>query len=77
VTCALILLLLIFYLAIPGALAQSTLGTYTDPETGIVFSTSQISDTVTEGGFTWGFALPPDAETVDSTEYIGIIVRLL
>ncbi|KAK2760175.1 hypothetical protein FQN54_002242 [Arachnomyces sp. PD_36] len=60
--------------ALPGALAQATLGTYTDPETGIVFSTSEVSDTTSEGGFTWGFALPPDAETVDATEYIGIII---
>lgn len=60
--------------AIPGVLAHATSGHYTDPETGIVFSISQFADTTTEGGFTWGFVLPPDAETVDATEYLGIIV---
>ncbi|KAK6070571.1 fungal cellulose binding domain-containing protein [Seiridium cupressi] len=41
---------------------------YTDPNTGIKFSTW------TEGtGFTYGVALPGDALTNDSTEYIGIL----
>lgn len=74
VTHVIITRLLTLCKAIPGVLAQATSGQYTDPETGIVFSTSQIPDTITEGGFTWGFALPPDAETVDATEYLGLIV---
>ncbi|KAH8200482.1 hypothetical protein TruAng_005375 [Truncatella angustata] len=42
---------------------------YTDPKTGIQFSTW------TEGsGYTYGVALPGDALTKDSTEYIGLLV---
>ncbi|KAL1957005.1 hypothetical protein VTO42DRAFT_6494 [Malbranchea cinnamomea] len=53
---------------------HAQLGSYTDPTTGITFSTWSVSDSQTNGGFMWGWALPPDAETVDATEYIGIIV---
>lgn len=55
-----------------GVSAQ--LGEYKDPETGIVFSAQTIATELTDGGFMWGWALPPDAATVDATEYIGIIV---
>lgn len=62
------------YPATHGALAQgSTKGNYTDPETGIIFATQ--SSEMTEGGLTWGWALPEDAATVTATEYIGLVVR--
>jgi len=69
-----------------AVLAQdfATHGMYTEPTTGISFYTSvegngavtgdgEFSQT-SVGGFTFGVALPGDAATVDSSEYIGIIV---
>jgi hypothetical protein len=57
---------------------------YTEPTTGISFYTSMEADgsitgdgsmsTVSQGGFTFGMALPGNAATVDSHEYIGLIV---
>lgn len=44
---------------------------YTDPKTGIQFSTW-----TEDSGYTYGFALPGDALTKDSTEYIGILVSM-
>lgn len=59
--------------------AQGVAGTYTDPDTGIIFQTETIPDGavnqgLTNGGYTVGMALPANAATVDSKEYIGIIV---
>lgn len=61
-------------------------GYYTEPTTGIIFYTSSepngtvIGDgffsPVSLGGFTWGIALPEDAMTVDSYDYIGLLVSL-
>jgi cellobiose dehydrogenase (acceptor) len=57
---------------------------FTEPATGISFYTSIESNgsitgdgdmsTVSQGGFTFGMALPGNAATVDSHEYIGLIV---
>ncbi|TAQ89554.1 cellobiose dehydrogenase [Chlorociboria aeruginascens] len=73
--------------AIRGVSAQDFVdhhGTYTDPTTGIVFYTSVEVDgtfsgdgeftTTTVGGYTFGLALPENALTVDSYEYIGLII---
>jgi hypothetical protein len=59
-------------------------GVYTEPSTGITFYTSnQANGTITGdgdesrvslGGFTFGMALPGNALTVNSYEYIGLIV---
>ncbi|KFY02053.1 hypothetical protein O988_02378 [Pseudogymnoascus sp. VKM F-3808] len=59
-------------------------GYYTEPVTGIIFYTSSepngtvIGDgffsPVSLGGFTWGIALPENAMTVDSYDYIGLLV---
>ncbi|KAF8856767.1 carbohydrate-binding module family 1 [Acephala macrosclerotiorum] len=59
-------------------------GTYTEPNTGITFYTSnQANGTITGdgdesrvslGGFTFGIALPGNALTVNSYEYIGLII---
>ena len=46
---------------------------YKEPNTGIVFSTQTITGETT-GGFTFGYALPPNAVTVDATEYLGYFV---
>ncbi len=62
----------------------ATHGVYTEPNTGITFYTSsEINGTITGdgelstvswGGFTFGMALPPTALTIDTHEYIGLIV---
>jgi len=62
----------------------ATHGMFTEPNTGISFYTSVEGDgtisgdgdmsTVSQGGFTFGMALPGNAATVDSHEYIGLIV---
>ena len=71
---------------IRAVLAQdlATHGYFTEPNTGIVFYTSSETNgtitgdgefsTVSWGGYTWGIALPENALTVDSYEYIGLIV---
>jgi len=73
-------------LAICGVLGQDFAehGTYTEPTTGIIFYTSIETNgaitgdgelsTVSNGSYTFGMALPENAGTVDSTEYIGMIV---
>lgn len=59
-------------------------GYYTEPNTGITFYTSfepngtisgdgEFSE-VSWGGYTFGIALPENALTVDSYDYIGMIV---
>jgi cellobiose dehydrogenase (acceptor) len=64
----------------------ATHGTFTEPNTGIVFYTSSETNAAYEGedfsstslgGFTFGIALPSNALTVDSSEYIGLIVCFL
>lgn len=59
-------------------------GYYIEPNTGITFYTSSAIDGPYEGddfsptsvgGFTFGMALPPSALTVNSYDYIGLIVR--
>jgi cellobiose dehydrogenase (acceptor) len=62
----------------------ATHGYYTEPNTNVTFYTSsEANGTITGdgefsqvsfGGFTFGLALPPNALTVDSHEYIGLIV---
>lgn len=57
---------------------------YTEPNTGFTFFISTEADgavsgdgefsETTLGGYTYGVALPANAATVDSTEYIGLIV---
>ncbi|KAF4624197.1 hypothetical protein G7Y89_g13978 [Cudoniella acicularis] len=59
-------------------------GIYTEPNTKITFYTSTQSNgnitgdgefsTVSWGGFTFGMALPANALTVDTHEYIGLII---
>lgn len=61
-------------------------GYYTEPNTGIIFYTSyepngtisgdgEFSE-VSWGGYTFGIALPENALTVNSYDYIGMIVSL-
>ena len=55
-----------------SAYAQATIDTFTDPQTGFVFSRATIDPSMTPGGFQLGMALPT---TTDSTEeYLGYIV---
>jgi cellobiose dehydrogenase (acceptor) len=74
------------FTVIGAVLAQdlATHGYYTEPNTGITFYTSyepngtivgdgEFSE-VSWGGYTFGIALPPSALTVDSFDYIGLIV---
>jgi len=59
-------------------------GMYTEPNTGIKFFLSTEADgpvsgdgefsETSVGGFQFGVVLPPNAATVDSSEYIGMIV---
>lgn len=59
-------------------------GYYTEPNTGITFYTSnEVNGTivgdgelswVSQGGYTFGMALPPSALTTDSYDYLGLIV---
>lgn len=62
-------------------------GYFTEPNTNITFYTStEVNGTivgdgefslVSRGGYTFGIALPPTAATVDSYDYIGLIVSSL
>ena len=75
-------------IVIYAVLAQdiATHGYYTEPNTGIVFYTSSEANgnitgdgefsSVSWGGYTWGIALPENALTVNSYDYIGLIVSL-
>ncbi|PQE24748.1 cellobiose dehydrogenase protein [Rutstroemia sp. NJR-2017a WRK4] len=75
--------------AFHGVSAQdfATHGYYTEPNTGITFYTStEVNGTivgdgelslVSQGGYTFGMALPPSATTVDSYDYIGLIIGSL
>lgn len=64
---------------IPSCAGQGqdlTQGVYTDPDTGIKFTTwSEEPDEVGNGAFSFGIALPEDAATKNATEYIGMLVR--
>lgn len=62
---------------LPSALAQSSAPeTFTDPETGIIFNTWGIPNGApqTQGGLTFGVALPQDALETDASEFIGYLV---
>ena len=73
-------------IVIHAVLAQdlATHGYYTEPNTKITFYTSSEANgnitgdgefsEVSWGGYTWGIALPQNAATVDSFDYIGLIV---
>ncbi|KAK1756220.1 putative cellobiose dehydrogenase precursor [Echria macrotheca] len=61
---------------LPSAFAQGPLPTtFTDPETGIVFNSWGIPNggSQTQGGLTFGVALPSDALSVDANEFIGYL----
>nr|ADT70773.1 cellobiose dehydrogenase [Amesia atrobrunnea] len=61
---------------LPSALAQNNAAvTFTDPDTGIVFNSWGLANGApqTQGGFTFGVALPSDALTTDATEFIGYL----
>ncbi|MCJ1306576.1 hypothetical protein MMC25_000219 [Agyrium rufum] len=65
------------YAASAALLARSVLGAsspFYEPNTGISFNALIINDGSTQGNFTVGYALPPNAMTVDATEFIGVIV---
>jgi hypothetical protein len=51
--------------------------TFTDPQTGIIFNSWGIpaDSPQTQGGFTFGMALPSNALSTDATEFIGYLVR--
>ncbi|KAJ2898357.1 carbohydrate-binding module family 1 protein [Zalerion maritima] len=55
-----------------AALAQ-TVGSYTDEDTGITFETWTVSESSTTGGMVLGVALPEDALTMDSPDFIGYL----
>jgi len=63
---------------LPLSLAQNNLpNTFTDPQTGITFNTWGLPNgsPQTQGGYTFGMALPEDAFSTDATEFIGYLVR--
>ena len=65
-------------LVLPSVLGQSsTPTTFTDPDSGVVFNTWGIPNggAQTQGGFTFGVALPEDALSTDADEFIGYLVR--
>ncbi len=66
-------------LVLPSALGQNNAPvTFTDPGTGIVFNSWGFANGAaqTQGGYTFGAALPANALTTDATEFIGYLVRL-
>ncbi|KAH9908303.1 fungal cellulose binding domain-containing protein [Xylariomycetidae sp. FL2044] len=66
--------LLVAGLNLQTCLGQSSTPTvYTDPETGIIFDTWLVPDSATEGGLTFGVALPEDALETDAEEFIGFL----
>lgn len=65
---------------LPSALGQNSAPvTITDAGTGIVFNTWGLPNgsPQTQGGFTFGVALPSNALTTDASEFIGYLVRLV
>ncbi|AEO69014.1 7e45c51e-662f-416f-b7f7-870b6473ba8f [Thermothielavioides terrestris] len=61
---------------VPSALAQNSVPvTFTDPSTGIVFNSWGLPNgsAETQGGYTFGVALPSNALTTDATEFIGYL----
>jgi hypothetical protein len=61
---------------IDKAFGQSQ-GTYTDPATGITFATWVLPPASVNNapqGLTIGYALPPEALTVNLRDYIGLVV---
>ena len=70
--------LTVIRLVLPSVLGQSsTPTTFTDPDSGVVFNTWGIPNggAQTQGGFTFGVALPEDALSTDADEFIGYLVR--
>jgi hypothetical protein len=67
-------LMLTLSLAASGVVGQTDLAaaTFKEPNTGIVFSKQLTPGTA--GGLEFGIALPANAETVTSDEYIGYFV---
>ncbi|KAL2136578.1 hypothetical protein VTI74DRAFT_2883 [Chaetomium olivicolor] len=61
---------------VPSALAQNNAPvTFTDPASGIVFNSWGLPNgsPQTQGGYTFGVALPQDALTTDAKEFIGYL----
>lgn len=63
---------------LPSSLAQNNAPvTITDSASGIIFNTWGLpSGSQTQGGLTFGVALPSNALTTDATEFIGYLVCL-
>ena len=62
---------------LPSAIAQAnTPVTFTDAGSGITFNSWPIANggSQTQGGYTFGVALPSNALTTDATEFIGYLV---
>lgn len=63
--------------SLPSAFGQNNVpNTFTDAETGIVFNSWGIPNgsPQSQGGWTFGMALPSDALSTDATEFIGYLV---
>ncbi|KAK3368229.1 cellobiose dehydrogenase-like protein [Podospora didyma] len=61
---------------LPSVIAQASAAVkYTDPATGIIFDTWGIANggSQTQGGITFGVALPSDGLSNDASEFIGIL----
>jgi cellobiose dehydrogenase (acceptor) len=64
---------------LPTALGQTNSPTtFTDAGSGITFNSWSIANggSQTQGGYTFGVALPSTALTTDATEFIGYLVCL-
>lgn len=63
-------------LVLPSVLGQQPATTFTDPDSGVVFNSWGVpsGSSQTQGGFTFGVALPSDALTKDADEFIGYLV---
>ncbi|KAK4661395.1 uncharacterized protein QC763_702650 [Podospora pseudopauciseta] len=64
--------------SLPSAFGQNNVpNTFTDAETGIVFNSWGIPNgsPQSQGGWTFGMALPSDALSTDATEFIGYLVE--
>ncbi|KAL1862980.1 hypothetical protein VTK73DRAFT_6524 [Phialemonium thermophilum] len=68
-----ILALGVLALSLSVSAQSSTPVKFTDPDTGIIFDTWPVPDSLTAGGLTFGVALPSDALTKDATEFIGYL----
>lgn len=66
--------------ALPSVFAQGPMPeTFTDAETGIVFNSWGVPNgsPQTQGGITFGVALPSDGLSSDASEFIGYLVRVM